>query len=55
MQNWELLVGAYHQVWNKCEVVSYNNRSAEQGNQMETDLLAFNNQPEGGKRQTERL
>jgi hypothetical protein len=47
----ELLVGAYHQVWNKCEVVSYNNRSAEQGNQMETDLLAFNNQPESGKRQ----
>ena len=37
----ELLVGAYHQRLNGCEVVSYNNRSAEPGDQMETDVLAI--------------
>lgn len=46
----ELLVGAYHKKRNGCEVVSYNNRSAEQGDQMETDVLAFNNQSGNGKR-----
>lgn len=37
----ELLVGAYHQLLNECELVNYNNRSAEPGNQMETDVLAI--------------
>jgi len=39
----ELLVGAYHQRVTGCEVVSYNNRSDEQGNQMEADLIAIDN------------
>ncbi|GGM40087.1 hypothetical protein [Haloarcula argentinensis] len=39
----ELLVGAYHQRVTGCEVVSYNNRSEEQGNQMESDLIAIDN------------
>jgi hypothetical protein len=39
----ELLVGAYHQRVTGCEVVSYNNRSEEQGNQMEADLIAIDN------------
>lgn len=47
----ELLVGAYHQRLNDCEVVSYNNRSAEPGDQMETDVLAINNQSNNGKQQ----
>jgi hypothetical protein len=42
----ELLVGAYHQL-EGCEVVSYNNRSDEQGNQMEADLLAIDNDESG--------
>jgi hypothetical protein len=37
----ELLVGAYHRVINGCELVSYNQRSQEQGNQMELDVLAI--------------
>lgn len=40
----ELLVGAYHQRLNGCEIVSYNNRTAEPGDQMETDVLAIDNQ-----------
>lgn len=44
----ELLVGAYHQRLNGCEIVSYNNRSPEQGVQMETDVLAIDNQRENG-------
>lgn len=39
----ELLVGAYHQRENSCEIVSYNNRSAESGDQMEMDVLAIDN------------
>lgn len=44
----ELLVGAYHKRLNGCEIVSYNNRSAEPGNQMETDVLAIDNHRENG-------
>lgn len=44
----ELLVGAYHQRLNGCEIVSYNNRSPVQGVQMETDVLAINNKRENG-------
>jgi hypothetical protein len=46
----ELLVGAYHQLENECEVVSYNNRSEEPGNQMEADVLAIDNDRESGER-----
>lgn len=45
----ELLVGAYHQIERGCEVVSYNNRSEEPGNQMEADVLAIDNDREGGE------
>jgi len=38
----ELLVGAYHQRVTGAEVVSYNNRSDEQGDQMEADVIAVN-------------
>lgn len=38
----ELLVGAYHQRVTGCEVVSYNHRSEEQGDQMEADVIAIN-------------
>jgi len=44
----ELLVGAYHQRMNGCEVVSYNNRSEESGNQMESDVLAIDNDRDTG-------
>lgn len=37
----ELLVGAYHQRVTRCEVVSYNHRSEEQGDQMEADVIAI--------------
>lgn len=37
----ELLVGAYHRLINGCELISYNQRSQEQGNQMELDVLAI--------------
>ncbi|WP_336035942.1 hypothetical protein [Halobacterium yunchengense] len=37
----ELLIGAYHQRVTKCEIVSYNHRSEEQGNQMEADVIAI--------------
>lgn len=45
----ELLVGAYHKRMNGCEVVSYNNRSEEQGNQMEADVIAIDNNRDTGK------
>lgn len=46
----ELLVGAYHKRMNVCEVVSYNNRSEERGNQMEADVTAIdNNRDTGGQ------
>ncbi|OYR38631.1 hypothetical protein [Halorubrum sp. Hd13] len=44
----ELLVGAYHQRVTGCEVVSYNNRSDEPGNQMEADVVAIDNDRENG-------
>lgn len=37
----ELLVGAYHRVITGCELVSYNQRSRERGNQFELDVLAI--------------
>lgn len=37
----ELLVGAYHKLITDCEVVSYNQRSKEQGEQMEVDLIGI--------------
>jgi hypothetical protein len=40
----ELLVGAYHRQVTGCEVVSYNNRSEEPGNQMEADVIAIDNE-----------
>jgi hypothetical protein len=40
----ELIVGAYHRVINGCELISYNQRSQEQGNQMELDVLAINSE-----------
>lgn len=46
----ELLVGAYHQQENECEIVSYNNRSEEPGNQMEADVLAIDNDRDTGER-----
>ena len=45
----ELLVGAYHKRLNSCEVVSYNNRSEEPGNQMEADVIAIDNDRDTGK------
>lgn len=45
----ELLVGAYHQRVTGCEVVSYNNRSDEPGNQMEADVVAIDNGGESGE------
>lgn len=44
----ELLVGAYHQRVTGAEVVSYNNRSDEQGDQMEADVIAVNTDRESG-------
>jgi hypothetical protein len=44
----ELLVGAYHQRVTGAEVVSYNNRSEEQGDQMEADVIAVNTDRESG-------
>jgi hypothetical protein len=37
----ELLVGAYHKLVTDAEVVSYNQRSTEQGEQMEIDVVAI--------------
>ncbi|KAB1198119.1 MULTISPECIES: hypothetical protein [Haloferax] len=45
----ELLVGAYHKRLNGCEVVSYNNRSEEAGNQMEADVIAIDNDRDTGE------
>jgi hypothetical protein len=42
----EQLVGAYHKLVNDCEIVSYNQRSKVEGDQMEIDVLAINS--EGG-------
>lgn len=40
----ELLVGAYHRLITGCELVSYNQRSREQGNQLELDVLAIHSE-----------
>lgn len=40
----ELLVGAYHRLITGCELVSYNQRTREQGNQMELDVLAIHSE-----------
>jgi len=45
----ELLVGAYHRLITGCELVSYNQRSREQGNQIELDVLAIHSE---GRKQT---
>jgi len=45
----ELLVGAYHKRMNDCEIVSYNNRSKEDGNQMEADIIAIDNDSDTGR------
>lgn len=39
----ELVVGAYHEFVTEADVVSYNRRSDEQGDQMELDVLAVDN------------
>ncbi|AOW80899.1 hypothetical protein HTSR_1729 [Halodesulfurarchaeum formicicum] len=45
-QHGEQLVGAYHKLITDCEIVSYNQRSKEQGDQMEIDVLAINSEPD---------
>lgn len=40
----ELLVGAYHKLVTDAEVVSYNQRSKEQGEQMEIDVVAIDSE-----------
>jgi hypothetical protein len=40
----ELLVGAYHKIITDAEVVSYNQRSKERGEQMEIDVVAIDSQ-----------
>jgi hypothetical protein len=40
----ELLVGAYHEIITDAEVVSYNQRSKEQGKQMEIDVVAIDSE-----------
>jgi hypothetical protein len=45
----QLLVGAYHKRMNGCKVVSYNNRSEEQENQMEADMIAIDNDQDTGR------
>lgn len=45
----ELLVGAYHKLVTDCEIVSYNQRSKEAGEQMEIDVVAIDS---GGGEQT---
>jgi hypothetical protein len=37
----EQLVGAYHKLANDCEIVSYNQRSKLEGDQMEIDVRHF--------------
>lgn len=45
----ELLVGAYHQRVTNCEIVSYNHRSEEQGDQMEADVIAIKSDIDASK------
>lgn len=37
----ESLVGAYHKIITKCQVVSYNQRSPQQGKQLEVDVIGI--------------
>lgn len=43
----EQLVGAYHKLVNDCEIVSYNQRSRQEGDQMEIDVIAINSEDSG--------
>jgi hypothetical protein len=45
----ELLVGAYLKLVVDCELITYNQRSKEQGEQMEIDVIGINTTP-GGER-----
>lgn len=38
----EHIVGAYHKLVTDCEVVSYNQRSKTEGEQMEIDVIGIN-------------
>lgn len=42
----ELIVGAYHKLITDAEIVSYNQRSKEQGEQMEIDVVAIDSNGE---------
>lgn len=43
----EQLVGAYLRVIKQCDLVTYNQRSMEQGDQMELDVLGVKSTPDG--------
>lgn len=45
----ELLVGAYHERVTGCEVIGYNNRSDEQGDQMEADVVGVDTDVKSGR------
>ena len=42
----EYIVGAYHKLVTDCEVVSYNQRSKEAGDQLEIDVIGINSEGE---------
>jgi hypothetical protein len=44
----ELLVGAYLKLVEECELVTYNQRSPEQGNQLEVDVIGVKSTSNGG-------
>jgi hypothetical protein len=43
----ELLVGSYLRLVEECELVTYNQRSQEQGNQLEIDVIGVDNTDDG--------
>ena len=43
----ELLVGSYLRLIEECELVTYNQRSQEQGNQLEIDVIGVDNTDDG--------
>lgn len=45
----ELLVGAYFRLVKQCDLVMYNQRSPEQGEQMEVDIIAVKSNDSGGQ------
>jgi hypothetical protein len=45
----ELLVGAYLRVVKECELVMYNQRSSEQGDQLEIDVIGVTDTEDGGQ------